>query len=60
MAEYGDFGPGWDLEGRLRENVTRVLTAGEYEAFDGVEKVFQWPFSGEFGNTAWIDASPEA
>ncbi|OMP81980.1 putative pectinesterase A [Diplodia seriata] len=60
MAEFGDFGPGWNETGRRAANVTRVLTRDEYEPYDSVEKVFQWPFSGEFGNTAWIDASPEA
>ncbi|OJD39868.1 carbohydrate esterase family 8 protein [Diplodia corticola] len=60
MAEFGDFGPGWNETGRRAANVTRLLTADEYEPYDAVEKVFQWPFSGEFGNTAWIDASPDA
>ncbi|GME36851.1 Pectinesterase catalytic [Neofusicoccum parvum] len=60
MAEYGDFGPGWNETGRLAANITKVLTEEQYEPYDSVEKVFQYPFSGEFGNVGWIDESPEA
>ncbi|EKG19954.1 Pectinesterase catalytic [Macrophomina phaseolina MS6] len=60
MAEYEDFGPGWNETGRRAANITKVLTEAEYEPYDSLEKVFQYPFSGEFGNVGWIDESPEA
>ncbi|KAK7722967.1 hypothetical protein SLS57_004823 [Botryosphaeria dothidea] len=60
MAEYGDFGPGWNLTGRVAANVTKVLDEAGYAPYDSVEKVFQDPFTGEFGNVGWIDESPEA
>ncbi|RMZ68511.1 pectin methylesterase [Pyrenophora seminiperda CCB06] len=55
MAEYGDFGPGWNETGRREGNVTRVLGKGEYGEFECVDRVFQWPGEGRFGNTGWID-----
>lgn len=59
MAEYRDYGSGWNLTGRIDGNVTRVLDASQYEPYSTVEKVFQFPDgSGRFGNTAWIDRFP--
>jgi pectin methylesterase-like acyl-CoA thioesterase len=55
MAEYKDFGPGWNLTGRVEANVTIVMTDEEYAPYSTLEKVFQFPFSGKFGNTKWID-----
>ncbi|KAF4550892.1 Pectinesterase-like protein 1 [Elsinoe fawcettii] len=60
MAEYKDFGPGFNLTGRLVANVTKVFDDRQYAPYNSLEKVFQQPFSGEFGNTAWIDRRPEA
>ena len=61
MAEYQDYGPGFNLTGRqLAANVTKELTTAQYEPYSTVDKVFQYPFSGEFGNTAWIDQHPHA
>ncbi|KAK8184030.1 carbohydrate esterase family 8 protein [Phyllosticta citribraziliensis] len=48
MAEFDDFGPGWDLEGRKAGNVTRVLTEEEWFSFSGPEKVFE-------DGAAWVD-----
>lgn len=61
MAEYRTYGPGFNATGRrLAANVTTVLTDEQYEPYDSPAKVFQFPFEGRFGNTAWIDTSPEA
>jgi hypothetical protein len=61
MAEYHDYGPGFNLTGRLEaSNVTIELTPREYEEHSSPEKVFQYPFEGVFGNVGWIDQSPEA
>jgi pectin methylesterase-like acyl-CoA thioesterase len=59
MAEYKSYGPGWNEEARRKSNVSIVMTAEEYAKYDSLEKVFQYPFSGEFGNTKWIDRMPE-
>ncbi|CAA9961145.1 Pectinesterase [Pyrenophora teres f. maculata] len=55
MAEYKNFGPGWNETARRDGNVTLVLSEDMYKGYDGVDKVFQYPFEGRFGNTAWID-----
>ncbi|KAF7573203.1 hypothetical protein PtrM4_081080 [Pyrenophora tritici-repentis] len=55
MAEYRNFGPGWNETARRDGNVTLVLSEDMYQGYDRVEKVFQYPFEGRFGNTAWID-----
>ena len=61
MAEYKDYGPGLNLTGRLENsNVTILLTPEEYAPYSSPEKVFQYPFSGEFGNVGWIDRHPQA
>lgn len=60
MAEYKDYGPGFNLTARetLGANVTIELTAEEFEPYSSVEKVFQYPDgSGRFGNVGWIDFS---
>jgi pectin methylesterase-like acyl-CoA thioesterase len=59
MAEYKSYGPGWNEETRRKSNVSIVMTEEEYAEYDSLEKVFQYPFSGEFGNTKWIDRMPE-
>jgi len=59
MAEYKDYGPGFNLTGRIDANVTIELTSQQYEPYSTPHKVFQYPFSGAFGNDAWIDQSPE-
>ncbi|PNS17131.1 hypothetical protein CAC42_7185 [Sphaceloma murrayae] len=60
MAEYKDFGPGFNRTGRLIANVTKLFSDADYEPYSAPEKVFQFPFSGEPGNTAWIDTRPQA
>ncbi|KAJ4364110.1 hypothetical protein N0V83_009565 [Neocucurbitaria cava] len=59
MAEYKDYGPGWNATARAESNVTIVMDWKQYEPYSTVEKVFQYPFSGKFGNVAWIDRQPE-
>lgn len=63
MAEYRDFGPGWNRTARLEGNITIVLDERGYEPYDSVEKVFTVPMGegvGEPGYTFWIDRSPAA
>lgn len=61
MAEYHDYGPGFNLTARLvAANVTKELTPTEFAPYDEPAKVFQYPFSGKFGNVGWIDEHPEA
>jgi len=61
MAEYQDYGPGFNLTGRqLASNITIEMTAAQYEPYSKPVKVFQYPFSGQFGNTDWIDEHPQA
>ncbi|CCM00222.1 uncharacterized protein FIBRA_02250 [Fibroporia radiculosa] len=58
MAEFRDYGPGFNLTGREEAGITQLMTPEEYAPYDRVEKVFQYPFSGEYGNVAWIDQTP--
>jgi hypothetical protein len=37
-------------------NITKELTDAQYQPYSTPEKVFQYPFSGSFGNVAWIDS----
>lgn len=61
MAEYKDYGPGFNLTGRLAaSNITIEMNATQYEPYSTVDKVFQFPSNGRFGNTAWIDKAPKA
>jgi hypothetical protein len=60
MAEYQNTGPGFSASGRRDGKLSRVLSESEFESFSTPEKVFQTPFDGKFGNTAWIDRTPEA
>jgi hypothetical protein len=60
MAEYKDYGPGWNLSGRVAGNVTIVMDEKQYEPYSTIGKVFQYPFDGRFGNTGWIDQRPES
>lgn len=60
MAEYRDYGPGWSGAGRAQSNVTKVLDRVLFGPYSTVEQVFQFAFSGELGNVAWIDRSPES
>ena len=60
MAEFRDFGPGFNLTGRLEaSNITIEMTPEQYAPYSTPAKVFQDP-SGKFGNTAWIDQHPQA
>lgn len=58
MAEYQNYGPGWNATGRSQANVTVVMDRKRYEPYSTLEKVFQYPFDGKFGNVAWIDRHP--
>jgi hypothetical protein len=60
MAEYKSYGPGWNATGRAVGNVTIVMDDEEYEPYSTVDKVFQYPFEGRFGNVEWIDRDPES
>lgn len=61
MAEFQDYGPGFNLTGRLAAaNITKELRPAEYAPYSTLEDVFQFPFSGKFGNTAWIDRNPSS
>ena len=61
MAEYKDFGPGFNITGRsAASNVTIEMTKKQYQPYSSLAKVFQFPFNGTFGNTAWIDQHPNA
>ena len=60
MAEYKDYGPGFNLTGRIAANVTKLFNDKQYEPYSTPSKVFQYPFSGKFGNTDWIDTRPQA
>ncbi|QDS75564.1 hypothetical protein FKW77_005820 [Venturia effusa] len=51
MAEFGNTGPGFDAAGRKSTNLSKLLSAAEYEPYSTVEKVF--------GNVTWIDKAPE-
>lgn len=59
MAEYKDFGPGYNETARLASNVSLILTDAQYKPYSTVAKVFQDPFTGVLGNVAWIDTNPE-
>jgi hypothetical protein len=59
MAEYHDYGSGWNASGRAAGNVTIVMNDAQYEPYSTPEKVFQHPFNGTFGNTKWIDDKPK-
>ena len=55
MAEYKDYGPGFNLTARLANaNVTKELTPAQYAPYDEPAKVFQYQ-NGTFGNVDWID-----
>jgi pectin methylesterase-like acyl-CoA thioesterase len=60
MAEYMDYGPGYNETARLASNVTIVMNRKQYEPYSTLDKIFQFPNSGKFGNTGWIDKTPEA
>ena len=61
MAEYHDYGPGFNLTGRREAaNITIEMTAKQYAPYSTLAKVFQYPFSGRFGNVGWIDTNPQA
>lgn len=57
MAEYKDYGPGWNETARRASNVTILLTESQWQTYSSPAKVFQYFKSGRTGNTAWIDTS---
>lgn len=59
MAEFKTHGPGFNATGRAESKVSIVMDKKQYEPYSTVDKVFQFPFTGEGGNTKWIDRDPE-
>ena len=57
MAEYDDFGPGFDKMGRLAVGIDKLLNQSQFEPYSSPEKVFQMP-DGTLGNIWWIDQNP--
>jgi len=58
MAEYDDYGPGFNLTGRIAANITILMNDGQYAPYSSPQKVFQFPFmQGDEGNVGWIDFS---
>ena len=57
QAEYGDFGPGFNATGRALSKYDVQLNETEWEQYSSPAAVFQYPFSGRFGNVGWIDWS---
>ena len=58
MAEYNDYGPGFNLTGRIAANITTLMNDGQYAPYSSPQKVFQFPFTqGKEGNVEWIDVS---
>jgi hypothetical protein len=53
MAEYENYGPGWDVEARRKGGVGKVLSKEEWvrEGYGVLERVFG-------GRTGWIDRRP--
>ncbi|KAH3920611.1 pectinesterase [Parastagonospora nodorum] len=60
MAEYKSYGPGWNATARAMSNVSIVMSDKQYEPYSSLDKVFQHPFDGKFGNTGWIDRNVTA
>lgn len=54
MAEYNDFGPGFNVTARQRYNYTILLDDNGWEPYSSPKKVFLTP-DGEVGQTSWID-----
>ena len=54
MAEYSDFGPGFNVTARQRYNYTILLDDNGWEPYSSPKKVFLTP-DGEVGQTSWID-----
>ena len=58
MAEYKDYGPGFNLTARLANaNITKELTTAQWEQYDSPHKVFQY-IDGRYGNDKWVDYDP--
>lgn len=54
MAEFRDFGPGFDRERRVKGGLDVILGVEGWEEYNGPEKVFRSP-DGDFGDVTWID-----
>ncbi|KAJ5381834.1 uncharacterized protein N7496_004262 [Penicillium cataractarum] len=54
MAEYNDFGPGFNVTGRRRYNYTVLLNDNEWDSYSSPKKVFLTP-DGDAGQISWID-----
>ncbi|OSS52381.1 hypothetical protein B5807_02281 [Epicoccum nigrum] len=59
MAEFKTHGPGFNATGRAESKVSIVMDKRQYEPYSTADKVFQFPFTGEGGNTKWIDRNLE-
>ena len=58
MAEYNDYGLGFNLTGRIAANITILMNDEQYAPYSSPQKVFQFPFAqGKEGNVGWIDFS---
>ncbi len=57
QAEYKNHGPGYNATGRAIAKFDVQLTDEEWASYSSPQQVFQYPFSGRFGNVGWIDWS---
>ncbi|EHK20447.1 carbohydrate esterase family 8 protein [Trichoderma virens Gv29-8] len=55
MAEYEDYGPGFNTSGRLAGNITTLLRVNQARQYRTPRDVFMTP-TGSQPNIAWIDA----
>jgi hypothetical protein len=55
MAEYGSYGPGFNLTKRIAGNLTLEFTEAQASVYESPRKVFMHP-DGSQPNIAWIDA----
>jgi hypothetical protein len=60
MGEFQNTGPGFNEIGRKEGKMSHILSNAEFNAYSSPSKVFQSPFDGKFGNTAWIDSHPQS
>ena len=59
MAEYDEFGSGFNLTGRLAAGISKLLNETQFQPYSSPAKVFQTP-EGAFGDIAWIDQNPSS
>lgn len=54
MAEYGDYGAGFNRTGRIEGGIDTLLSKKEWGVYDEPGKVFQ-DQEGVFGDVSWVD-----